>query len=322
MVNIVEQVTLKEECSYSTNATLERRDPLSQQRFVGVCRGAIGELFQGPALNAENEIAIISSLISRYSWAYLSPPDKPKESLQRYYDSLNEDCLHQKSITALKHYCQLHKVDLPNGHWEFSSQLEVARGMASSTADIVAVLRCVAKYFKRTLSIHEILTILSKIERSDSVFLNELALFSSSRHEIIQQFNHIPPIYALYMHEKETICTDDTRTALTEYYQKNRQPYASLYKDVVRSFSSKDIKMICKTSSQSAELSQGIFPKKHFAKLLNEMKIFEADGIVVAHTGSVIGYLFCERPSIQLLESVSLFFKTLQGDCQFMEING
>ncbi|WP_168204098.1 hypothetical protein [Aliikangiella coralliicola] len=324
----MEQVALKikrqgkKRAEYSDKRTCSRDIFLSGKQYVGVCRGALGELFQGPALHVENEIAIISSLIPKYSWAYFSPSSTSEENTQKYYESLRQNHLHRKSIIALDHYCNLHNVALPDGHWEFSSQLQVARGMASSTADIVAILRCAAKYFNRTLTIHEILIILSKIERSDSVFLNELALFCSSRHEIIQQFNHIPPLYALYIHEDETVCTDNTKSILNNFYEKNRHSYKDLYRDVVRSFNSKDIKTICQLSSQSAELSQGIFPKQYFSSLVNEMKSFNADGIIVAHTGSVIGYLFCERPGIQLLEEVSMFFKSLQGNCQFTEING
>ncbi|WP_444996444.1 GHMP family kinase ATP-binding protein [Aliikangiella sp. IMCC44359] len=287
---------------------------------VGICRGALGELFQGPSEHASGEIVIISSLIPQYSRVYFTPVKKLHGSIKEYKKYFLNDPEHHKAFRALDIFCRYKNLNWPVGQWEFNSDLEVARGMASSTADIVAIIRCVANYYKKSLSLKQLLQILFEIERSDSVFLETPTLFCSSHHKIIQQFKKFPPIYALFMHENKTINTDDTKLILLEHYQKNRPHYSRLYQDVIEQFTHQNSKAICQLSTRSSELSQKVMPKLSFHEIHQKMKAFQADGIITAHTGSAIGYLYCQRPDIKIIESVSLFFKKFGGHCKLTEI--
>ena len=290
---------------------------IQTQPFVGVCRGALGELFQGISIDDKSEIVVVSSLIPKYSWSYFTPCEQGFSSLK---DQRLGTPKRNKSFQALEIYCQQLNLTWPSGHWHFHSDLQVARGMASSTADIVAMLRCAASYFKRDLSINEILAILSKIERSDSVFLDSLALFSSSKHQIIHQFNKLPTLYALYMHEADEVETDGTKTLLLDFYQQNYRHYKSLYQQVELALQQDDLSTLCRLSTKSAELSQEVLPKKHFFNIFQAQKRFKADGVITAHTGSVVGLLYCHQPSITILEEVAQFYKELGGYCQYTEI--
>lgn len=285
--------------------------------YVGVCRGALGELFQGLSIDEKQDIVVVSSLIPKYSWAYFTPNEEGQGCCKSQLLTIND---RYKSFQALEIYCERNELPWPDGNWHFYSDLKVARGMASSTADIVAILRCAASYFNRTLELNEIVAVLSKIERSDSVFLDRPALFSSSRHEVISQFNKMPPLYALYMHEQDTVETDGTKSKLVDYYQQNQGQYRQLYNEVAGALGSSDLQGICQASSKSAELSQEILPKPNFHQIYEARKRFNADGIITAHTGSVLGLLFCNQPDIKLLEQVGQFYKELDGYCQYTEI--
>ncbi|WP_448567130.1 GHMP family kinase ATP-binding protein [Thalassotalea ganghwensis] len=294
-----------------------RRKILPSQASVGVCRGALGELYQGISTDGSNEIVIISSLIPKYSWTYFTPDTNGFSSLK---DQKLASPEREKSFTALKIYCQQQSVEWPSGRWSFYSDLQVARGMASSTADIVATLRCAASYFGKKLTTNEILSILSKLERSDSVFLDRLALFSSSKHEIIHQFKKMPPLYALYMHEADEVETDGTKTMLLDFYQQHYRDYLQLNHFAQHAFQECDLQAICKVATLSAQLSQQILPKLHFEQIMQAQKKFDADGVITAHTGSVIGLLYAQKPNIKILENVAQFYKELGGFCQYTEI--
>mgnify|MGYP000722088474 CR=1 FL=1 len=299
---------------------VERKSHVShdQSQFcVGVCRGALGELFQGISTDGQDEIIVVSSLIPKYSWTYFTPSKHGFSSIKDQSLAAPE---RSKSFKALALYCNNLDLNWPSGRWHFHSDLQVARGMASSTADIVATLRCAASYFKRTLSISEILTVLSQIERSDSVFLDRLALFSSSKHQIINKFQKMPPLYALYMHEADTVETDGTKPLLLDYYRKNYSTYANLYQQAEQALRQSDLKAICHVASKSAELSQEILPKQHFSHIYLAQKKFQADGVITAHTGSVVGLLYCRQPDITTLENVARFYKELGGYCQYTEM--
>jgi hypothetical protein len=60
--------------------------------------------------------------------------------------------------------------------------------MASSTADIVAAIRCVGAVAGRRFRAREVMAVLRQVERSDSVFLREGALYLSERHEVLLRF--------------------------------------------------------------------------------------------------------------------------------------
>lgn len=285
--------------------------------YVGVCRGALGELFQGMCNECQDEIVVVSSLIPKYSWAYFTPDE---EANCRDQQQLLATPQRTKSFRALSLYCQHYHLPWPCGHWCFHSDLEVARGMASSTADIVAILRCAANYFQKPLSVDDIVLTLAQIERSDSVFLDHPAMFSSSKHQVICEFNKMSPLYALYMHETDTVETDGTQQLLVDFYQQNQRYYQDLYHQARLALADTNAKGICRVSTKSAELSQEILPKQHFHQLYQAMPRFNADGIITAHTGSVVGLLFCHKPDIACLEQVGQFFNELGGYCQYTEI--
>lgn len=296
--------------------------PHNKQRqaifYTGMCRGSLGELFQGPSLNHSNEIAVISSLIPSYSWAYFTPSNDRNDTL------LQQAQLHperQKAFKGLSLYCHDKQVSWPSGHWHFNSDLQVGRGMASSTADIVAVLRCASNTLEQPLHVDDITKVLSQIERSDSVFLDQMSIFSSSAHQVIRTFNSTPPLYALYMHEDNTVETEGTKSILTDYYRDNFACYRTLYLQAESAFAKADAKRICYASSRSAELSQAILPKQHYGTLLKSKAECMADGIITAHTGSIIGYLYCQKPRLSLVEKVSNFFRELGGLCRYTEVS-
>lgn len=288
---------------------------------VGVCRGSLGELFQGPAIGMHNEIAIISSLIPKLNKVYYADDPEFYEISSRDTSVAKPPSPHHKSFRALEIFCQLMDLPWPNGSWSFEGELPIARGMASSTADIIATLRCYAKYMGVNLT-HKITTdVLRQVERSDSVFINQPVLFCSSQNSVIHYFNPIRPLYCLYMHDhRGQVNTEDTRELLIAHYEAHYSEYKQLWFQTITAFEENNLKAICHCSTLSAQLSQKVLPKNSFQSLLDNTKRFNADGILVAHTGTVIGYLYCEKPSIHLIESVSLMFKSLGGTCELTEI--
>jgi uncharacterized protein involved in propanediol utilization len=85
----------------------------------------------------------------------------------------------------------------------------------------------------------------------------------------------------------------------------------------LRAFATRDIRGIAKYASMSAELSQGIVPKASFDDIVGNQRYFRADGVFVAHTGSVVGYLFGCKPSRGAMDELSAFFRGLGRQCYF-----
>jgi uncharacterized protein involved in propanediol utilization len=61
-----------------------------------------------------------------------------------------------------------------------------------------------------------------------------------------------------------------------------------------------------------------VLPKQHHDALRAEQRRFGADGIFVAHTGSVLGYLFVEPLDWARMGELAAFFRGLGHQCRFV----
>jgi uncharacterized protein involved in propanediol utilization len=68
-----------------------------------------------------------------------------------------------------------------------------------------------------------------------------------------------------------------------------------------------------------AALSQEVLPKATFASLRAHRERFGADGVFVAHTGCLAGYLFASRPGAGAKSELSAFFHSLGHQCTFAQ---
>lgn len=285
----------------------------ARQVFTGISHGTLGELFQGPhEESGELNIAIISLPLKSYSWVHFSVDP----------GAMQDDGIGSRSKTrkAIDLYLQHHSLTLPPGSWNFSSQLLQGKGMSSSTADIVAAIRCLDSHFALEPRIGLMTDILRQIERSDSVFLDHYALYLSGKQKVVEDYQYSPSLYACFIDEGEVVDTEKTHDKLIAHYDRNFEAYARVLTLVRRGFKSADASMICEGSTRSAILSQGILPKKNFDAVLEHQQALKADGIVVAHTGSVLGYLFINKPSAVDIGRVSAFFFGLGKQCSFVKV--
>jgi uncharacterized protein involved in propanediol utilization len=292
---------------YTQTITAPRREVIS-----GVSCGTLGELFQGPYWDRrEPQISIISLPVEKYSWCYFIK--------QPGSDSPSEDDLsgRPKSVMAVKLFLNRYGRTLPPGRWEFHSELPVGKGMASSTADIVAAIRCMFNVFKIAYDQRVVIEILRSIERSDTVFLDEFTLYLSARHEIVRTFGNKVGLYTCYVVEDDSIVTEDLSHQLIHHYRRNARSYRKCLSDITMAFADGDVHGVARCSTVSAELSQGIVPKVCFDDVVGSQKDFRADGVFVAHTGSVIGYLFARKPDRATMDELSAFFRGIDRQCYF-----
>jgi uncharacterized protein involved in propanediol utilization len=180
--------------------------------------------------------------------------------------------------------------------------------MASSTADIVATIRCLDAVYKAQSPPELISAILREIERSDSVFLEDHALYLSAKQRVVQRFPVNPRFHVCYIDEGDPVNTEALAPRLLRHYEQN-----------LSAFTRGDLPGIGRCATESAILSQDVVPKRHLEAMLERLTRYGADGVVVAHTGSLAGYLFARRPSPARIGELSSFFRGLGHQCRFVE---
>jgi uncharacterized protein involved in propanediol utilization len=280
--------------------------------FSGTCHGTLGELFQGPFVHdGELHIAIISLPIRRYSWAHFT--------IDADGDLERDLRTKPKSRKAIEVYLSRDRRRLPRGRWTYDSELLEGKGMASSTADIVASIRCLDAVFGARSAPETITAILREIERSDSVFLEGHALYLSSRQEIVRGFHTNPRFHVCYIDEGGAIDTEAVGPALLTHYERRLLDYGASLERAIDAFARQDLAAIAHSATQSAVLGQSIVPKRHLDVMLSRQRQFLADGIVVAHSGTLIGYLFVRKLTALELGELASFFHSLGHQCRFIE---
>jgi uncharacterized protein involved in propanediol utilization len=280
--------------------------------YSGICHGTLGELVQGPYVkNGEMHICLISLPLKRYSCAHFIPGavSDPESDLARK----------QKCRRAIDLYLARHQVAMPEGRWFYDSELLEGKGMASSTADIVATIRCLDALFSRHSSPEQLAGMLREIERSDSVFLDSYALYLSGMQEVVYRFAGTPQFYACYIDEGGRVDTERAGARLLEHYARNLAPYSANIAAATTAFTHGDAHGIAACATASAVLGQDALPKRNLDALLRHQAEFGADGVFVAHTGSLLGYLFVREPAPMRMGALSSFFHRLGYRCRFVQ---
>jgi uncharacterized protein involved in propanediol utilization len=278
----------------------------------GVCHGTLGELVQGPVLHeGELQIGLISLPLQKYSWMHFVGDGAGDHAAELPEKS--------KCRRAIALYLDHYGLAWPQGHWLHDSELLLGKGMASSTADIVASIRCLDRLFARASPPLLIADILRQVERSDSVFLDCYALYLSARQTVLCRFVHDPQFHVCYIDEGDSVDTEAMSARLLAHYRARLDDYACNLQQAVTAFERSDRAAIARCATRSAELAQAVLPKRYLAAMLAQRERFGAAGIVVAHTGSLVGYLFLAPPDAVAMGELSAFFRALGYQCRFAQ---
>jgi len=279
--------------------------------YAGVCHGTLGELFQGPCRGSSGElgIAVVSLPIKRYSYAHFIKGEGGASSVPADKS---------KSMEIVRRYLRHHDLEMPVGRWRYASELVQGKGMASSTADLVATIRCLDALFGLDSDAQLIARLMRDVERSDSVFLEDVALYLSDQQELVCRFPGVPSLWACFIDEGPVVDTHDTRTPLLRHYRREEKAYCRGLERMRGALDACDVCAICECATDSARLSQRVLPKKTFPVLQSHLPQARAAGIVVAHTGSLIGYLFSDKPSAEHMGELASFFASLGHQCHFV----
>lgn len=244
------------------------------------CPASCGELIQGLINGSEK---LISCPIDWYSTVEV------KQGTAHQFDE--RPLMRQAVKAALKHL----QID---GSWHqklslrFDSTIPVAKGMASSTADIAATAVATARHFEQELSSQALAQICTSLEPSDSTFLHQLSLFDHNRGEIHQQFEWVPDLDVLIFESPTQLNTADYHQMPRKQKLKENEPQLS---DAIHLFE-QAIQTQCVTSfgqacTLSAIASQHILAKPGFEQFQFLIEKFDLPGMVVAHSGTVVGLL-------------------------------
>ncbi|MGM0216212.1 GHMP family kinase ATP-binding protein [Enterococcus sp. AZ109] len=256
------------------------------RQVMATCPGSCGELLQGWVGDSQKLVSYGIDSFSRITvstgrWDRLLPKKiqaAAKKTVQHL--EVSEKALEKLMITV-------------------DSDLPIAKGMSSSTADIAATCQAVAAYFNKTISREEILAICLGIERTDSILFPSLTLFEQQTGSSRAVSGWCPQFYVIVLEPEQEVLTEECHSPQVEHlvYQQ-RQRFHQVYCQYLEAVEERSLQKLGKTALLSARLNQEILPKPYFNELVKLSKQFDLLGVNVAHSGSVVGLLVEEKQQI------------------------
>ncbi|WP_278807871.1 GHMP kinase [Obesumbacterium proteus] len=246
------------------------------------CPASCGELLQGWMEGGEK---LISCPINWYSTVYVnegkpSPHERPR--------------MRQMLLQVLSYFGESPRL-AESMRIEFDSTIPVAKGLASSTADIAATAVATARLLNHALSAEQLAALCVAIEPTDSTIFKNLTLFDHQTAQTQRHFPWLPALDIVLLESPQRIITE-------EFHRRDRQ---SLLLNQAQNLENALIQFhlanhrrcyyrLGEATTLSAIASEALLPKPEFNRLRDLVEHWGIYGLNVAHSGSVVG-LLCDR---------------------------
>lgn len=249
---------------------------------LGVSFGTFGELLQG-ALAGPDEDFLVTLPIARRSTAQVA--------LSPGADRLRvEPAGKLKALRVARSVLARHGVR-DGGTLVLTGDLPEGKGMASSSADLVATVRAVADALEIPLSPQEIETCLRGIEPTDGLMYSEVIAFYHRKVRLCRILGPVPPLTIVGVDEGGQVDTVNFNASRPVVPAAERREYGMLLDRLAAALADGDLAAVGQVSTRSAVLNQARCHKRHLERMLEICRDVGALGVAVAHSGTMVGLL-------------------------------
>lgn len=249
---------------------------------VGRAPGTFGELLQG-ALPANDRDFLVTFPIQNWSTAVFRPEPGRCEVEVRPAHKHKSRRLAETTLRAL---------DIAGGGvLDLYSSLPEGKGLASSSADLVATARAVADAYGRNLDAPGIESLLRTIEPTDGVMYEGIVAFYHREVRLREFLGHLPPMTVIAHDEGGTIDTIGFNRMRKPFGQTEKEEYAQLLDTLAVAVREVDLATVGRVATRSAEMNNARNPRLDFDRLLRACREIDGFGLVVAHSGTALGIL-------------------------------
>lgn len=175
------------------------------------------------------------------------------------------------------------------------SDLPEGKGMASSSADIVAACRAVSAALRLPLCAEEISRIAISIEPTDGVMYAGAVCYNHRKGYLLETLGEMPSAHLLVLDFGNQVDTLAFNQVPKNYTAVEREHIRRAYELIRAGIQTRDLAQIGLGSTLSAKVNQRILPKPHFGKIIRIAREHGASGVCAAHSGTILGLLFAPR---------------------------
>jgi uncharacterized protein involved in propanediol utilization len=251
---------------------------------TGRAFGTFGELLQG-VLASDGRDFLVTLPIARWSVArYRAEPGTPLRTTPA--DKNRSGALARRMLTWLGLE--------PCGRLHLSSELPVGKGMASSSADLVATARAICDAAGTEPSPWAIEDLLRDVEPTDGVMYDGVVAFYHREVRLRQALGRIPPLTIVGIDEGGTIDTVSFNGIPKPFTMDDRYDYQSMLDSLERAIAHSDVHVLGAVATRSAVMNQRLAPKRLLGAVIRLAEDTGALGVVAAHSGTRLGVLLAD----------------------------
>jgi L-threonine kinase len=181
---------------------------------------------------------------------------------------------------------QLGAVQVTIRHW---SDLDIGKGMGSSTADVLAAIRAIAAAAGTSLDVETEGRLAARVESSDGSMYPGIAAVNHKTCELVKTWAWFPEFVIVMLVPHDRV---DTPSISFQGQEKLADEYEVLLREMDDAIARRSIADFAVQSTRSAELNERFLSNPHGRYLSDHLDEFSALGINVGHTGTVCGLLF------------------------------
>lgn len=254
----------------------------------GSCSGTFGELVQGMI---DERPFLITLPVRDLKSSALFVPDRNAVDIVTARGR-------QKARLACEKLLRTFGIRL-GGYLHIQSNIPIGKGMASSSADIIAAVRAVADSCSLPITEELISRIAAEIEPTDGVMYEGVVAYDYLNGQLIEAFGSLPPFILIGFDVGGSIDTIEFNQKRKDYSEKQKKKFRQAYELVTEGIKSRNFSYLCEAATISARINQQLLPKLYFDELKQMAQQYNG-GVVVAHSGTVAGLLLdAQMPNIQ-----------------------
>ncbi len=242
--------------------------------------GTCGEYIQGLYCG---EPCLISSPIDLFSKAVITQGSGKHNLLP-------------KSRRALKLFCKSYGIPseaLSSIDFYVSSTIPQKKGMASSTADVAAVLAAAAAYFRVALSEDSLAQLCTRVEPSDNLMYARLNLFSHYTAEVFDRFDACLHAAVFLIDFKQEV--DTVALGRNAEYRKSEEAFLPCIQNFIEGTTMGNLEKVGRAVTLSARLNQSVLYKPWLEAVIRASELSNGYGVMIGHSGSIAGVLHDDR---------------------------
>lgn len=251
----------------------------------GLCCGTFGELLQGQlpiGSPSPDSHFLVTMPIAVFARAHFMPIAGTRSVTVYPPHKVKAKRLAENLLIAL---------GASGGILLLKSELPEGKGLASSSADLVATARSIACCLKRRVPTTLIEKLMAEIEPSDGVMYPGVVAYQQRACRLISFLGQMPPLAIVGIDEGGTVETVDYDQRRGEISGDYRAEYQHLLARAQTAIAQGDTATIGAVATASALLHQERVPKKHLDRMLKASAETGALGVIVAHSGTMIGII-------------------------------